>query len=136
MVVCALIAAPLLAASCVRESPAFLLNRGKQRVAEASLRAALAGDDAQPVPPGWVLVAPKQGASGDLNGDATDGKSVSLLRQPLLGQLAVVSLSWAAINLLYYGLGFAVGSCDPADGCNKCAISAAANPPDAAVVNS
>ena len=54
--------------------------------------------------------------AGDASGYC--GRFGLLLSMPILPRILLVGACWLAVSLLYYGLSFAIGACDPDKGCN------------------
>lgn len=117
-----------------QESPRFLLANGRAAEAELVLRTATSRAGVAPPDTGALE------ATGPAADRATEAEEAALPAQArsqpavargtrvwtsaLLCELAVVSAVWLAVNLLFYGLDFAVGSCSAAAGCNTYAHAA------------
>ena len=63
-----------------------------------------------------VHVASSSRQAGDASGYC--GRFGLLLSMPILPRILLVGACWLAVSLLYYGLSFAIGACDPDKGCN------------------
>lgn len=116
LIICAVPAMPLLLTPCLIESPRFVARKGR-----AVVRTPVATVDGEEAPVDAAAAA--SSSECDVPGPAdTPGLAApqppTLMRGRQLGWLAIVCCVWFEVNLLFYGLDYAVGACDPAAGCD------------------
>ena len=122
LVLCAIQTLPFALATCVvRESPRFLLQTGRPAEAEEAIRAVLSPEAALATT-GFTLAleGSRRPSHCEPTSPPTHGPSARhlLLEAETLRRLAVVTFAWFGVNLLFYGLDFAVAACKVEDGCN------------------
>lgn len=108
LIICAIIVLPLLGSPLLRESPRLLLHGdGPLLEADAATEGVPTGSNA------YVS------SSSDVMDSAPAAQaSQALSRRVKMFRTAVLCAVWFTVNLLFYGLDYAVGACDPTEGCN------------------